>query len=595
MPFPTSPSAGPRLGLPRFIGKRGVRWASLLAMVVMLAGSALSAQAPAPKAAAPKATGIEAKAQALFQQNKFPEAFAAYKQCAGTGSAVCQDWLGYMYMYGIGVAEDDALAFQWNTKAAKQGLAIAETNLAWKYWKGIGVIPDIGDAMDWFEKAAKQGQPYAETILGYIAEKGYISEPNYPDALAFYTKAAQQGYPYAETDLGYMYLIGNGVVPDRAKAKAYFEKAAAAGEVNAQGFLEQMNAALLPSTQLQHATTAVMTVPGYPVPAADPAPLSADEQDHVAQTMTSEEMYGLATLDTAALTKRAASGNPLVEFVLAVRLRDAKDQAQADALMKKALPLFEHGSKLGNPLAEFILGDFYLEGVAYPKDTAKAIDQLREAAHGGNVPAFKMLGYAYRDGLLGVGKDLGQSFYWFHMLASYGPNSASVYHPLPDSFIFPTAEYLAKMAARPPEVKGFSQLYVAPAVPVPGKFGMAQDAPLPVLFKDTAWPQQPVPTGAPGTYGIPALNCVAENRDTGGMPTFANQCSYRIHLIWTPLKPGDDDQPYYSTYLEPGQLIVTETTGGMLKYYACQYNHLIVGPDGKPITSVVEDFRCLKQ
>jgi len=581
------------------MSRRGTRRASLLAgllaVVVMLASSALFAQA-----ADPNATEIEAKAQALFQQNKFPEAFAAYNQCAETGSAVCQDWLGYMYTYGIGVTKDEIQGFEWTRAAAEQGLAIAEFNLGWKYQYGIGTMVDEGQVVDWYEKAAKQGQPYAENSLGYWYQKGFVNEIDYDVALAWYSKAAEQGYPNALANLGFMYLYGHGVLADRAKARALFEKAAAAGEVNALGFLEQMNAVELTSAQLQHATVAIISVPGYTVPAPDAAPLSAEEQDQVAQTMTAEDMYGLASLDTAALTKRASSGNPLVEYILAARYHDGsgapKNKAQADALMNKVLPTFEHAAKLGNPLSEFILGDLCLEGVAYPKDTAKAIAHFREAALHGDVPAFRMLAYLYRDGLLGVKKDPAQSFYWFHMLASYGPNSGSVYRTLPDSFIFPTPdELIAKMAGVQVPVHGFSQMYVAPQVPVAGEFGLPANAPLPVMAKNTAWPQQPLPVAAPGTYGIPANGCVAEGRDSGGAITFNNDCSYRIHIIYAPIKPRGDEQPYYSVYLNPGQMIVTDYFNSHFKTYACDYNHMIIGPDGKPVTSVVDDFRCLKQ
>jgi hypothetical protein len=52
---------------------------------------------------------------------------------------VAQNNLGWMYLNGKGVAQDDAEAAQWYRKAAEQGFADAQNMLGWMYQNGQGV------------------------------------------------------------------------------------------------------------------------------------------------------------------------------------------------------------------------------------------------------------------------------------------------------------------------------------------------------------------------------------------------------------------------------------------------------------------------
>ncbi len=69
------------------------------------------------------------------------------RKAAEQGYAPGQHSLGYMYMNGRGVAQDDREAAQWFRKAAEQGFASAQTLLGIIYATGRGVAQDDREAV----------------------------------------------------------------------------------------------------------------------------------------------------------------------------------------------------------------------------------------------------------------------------------------------------------------------------------------------------------------------------------------------------------------------------------------------------------------
>ncbi len=70
--------------------------------------------------------------------------------------------LGLKYLYGYGIAQNDALAFSWIQKAAMANNADAQAVLGLLYLGGIGVAQDKQTANDWYCKAAHQNTASAQ-------------------------------------------------------------------------------------------------------------------------------------------------------------------------------------------------------------------------------------------------------------------------------------------------------------------------------------------------------------------------------------------------------------------------------------------------
>jgi TPR repeat protein len=80
-----------------------------------------------------------------------------YTKSAKQGNTEAQSNLGFMYITGRGVPQDDQKAGQWYTKAAEQGDALAQLNLGTLYQNGRGVPQDYVKAHMWFNLSAAIG------------------------------------------------------------------------------------------------------------------------------------------------------------------------------------------------------------------------------------------------------------------------------------------------------------------------------------------------------------------------------------------------------------------------------------------------------
>ena len=67
---------------------------------------------------------------AAYKRQDYTTAMLLFRPFADQGDAYAQSSLGFMYKYGMGVAQNDAEAAKWFRKAADQGNAYAQSSLA---------------------------------------------------------------------------------------------------------------------------------------------------------------------------------------------------------------------------------------------------------------------------------------------------------------------------------------------------------------------------------------------------------------------------------------------------------------------------------
>ncbi len=82
-----------------------------------------------------------------------------YRKAAEQAYTNAQFFLGFMYVKGLGVPQDDAEAVKWYRKAAEQGNAEAQFNLGSMYENGEGVPQDYVQAHMWYNLAASRSPP----------------------------------------------------------------------------------------------------------------------------------------------------------------------------------------------------------------------------------------------------------------------------------------------------------------------------------------------------------------------------------------------------------------------------------------------------
>ena len=157
-------------------------------------------------------------------------ALSEFKRLAEAGEAEAQARLGEMYFTGRGVDENQALAVQWFTAAARQGDIGSQVNLGLILTRNS----EFEAAAKWLEMAAAQGDANAMNNLAAFYMRGLGVAPDIPRAFVLLEKAAEQGDPNDQLQLGMMYLQGVAGEPDMAKGLKWLNRSAQQGYADAQ-------------------------------------------------------------------------------------------------------------------------------------------------------------------------------------------------------------------------------------------------------------------------------------------------------------------------------------------------------------------------
>lgn len=166
-----------------------------------------------------------------LKQNNM-KAFEWYEKAASQGHAPDQLTLGLMYAYGKGIERDDVKAFEWFKKASLQGHNQAQLILGFMYTYGKGVKQNSIKALEWYEKAALQKITEIPLSLGYSYVHAMIK--NDVEIFEWRRKTALQGSPRDQSILGFMYLHGKGTEKSDKEAFKWFKKAAKQRDACAQ-------------------------------------------------------------------------------------------------------------------------------------------------------------------------------------------------------------------------------------------------------------------------------------------------------------------------------------------------------------------------
>ena len=197
---------------------------------------------PATASTAPAADFAEGVKQ--FRQKNYNAALAALGRAAAAGHAPAQNYLGYMYRHGFGVAQDYARAMAWYQKAAAQNHAGALNNIGYMHRHGLGVEQNFVEARTWFRRAAERGDAAGQYNLGQMLADGVGATADYREAMKWYRTAADQGHPRAAMGLAHLYEQGLGATADPVEAYFWYGVAARSGVEGAQRFRTVLGAQL---------------------------------------------------------------------------------------------------------------------------------------------------------------------------------------------------------------------------------------------------------------------------------------------------------------------------------------------------------------
>ena len=142
---------------------------------------------------------------AAYRRGDYAAALREWRPLAEQGHAEAQFRLGFLYVRGLDVPQDDTLAAKWYRKAAEQGQVQAQLALAgWHARCGGNIGPlcllrmgspnlDYTEAAKWYRLAAEQGNAEAQLNLGIMSTEGLGVPQDYVMAHKWLNLAAAQG------------------------------------------------------------------------------------------------------------------------------------------------------------------------------------------------------------------------------------------------------------------------------------------------------------------------------------------------------------------------------------------------------------------
>lgn len=222
------------------------------------------------------------QAKKYYAAAEYSAAITELQPLAKAGNADANNLLGEMYLQGVGVSTDVALAKTYFEAGARVGHLAALANL--------GVILDNEYKLELvtLEPLAQAGNAQAQNRLGRMYEFGQGHSINPKAAYTWYKKAADQGHMDGRMNLARAHNFGLGTEQDFVKAEAGYLANAKAGHVDSMFFLgtmhfAQVSQAGLDSDRQAYAWLKVAAENGHATAAAMVTRLAIKLGDNVSQ------------------------------------------------------------------------------------------------------------------------------------------------------------------------------------------------------------------------------------------------------------------------------------------------------------------------
>jgi uncharacterized protein len=169
--------------------------------------------------------------RSLFLAFRYEEARPYYEKAMAMQYPGAFEALAKMYRMGLGVHEDDQLAFRLYQEGALLGVPSAKDALAAMYKEGWGVAPSAELSLYWRELAAGDNFAPSFDALSSIYRKGTFGTQDVTRAFEYAHLGAMLGDSNAMMNLGRLYLAGEGVAQDQASGIRWLTEATERGNV----------------------------------------------------------------------------------------------------------------------------------------------------------------------------------------------------------------------------------------------------------------------------------------------------------------------------------------------------------------------------
>ncbi len=301
---------------------------------------------------------------------------------------------------GEGVGKDEKAAFVLMSKAAEGSEGYGLRGLADFYRDGIGTPKNPQKAFALYKACAERGDKSARYIMAYMLASGEGVERNEKQGYQIMLQSAEDGDKNAQRWLGwYLFRLDQENMSEAAWNQAVYwsGKAAEGGEPDvryAAAYIllspwasrEQEQKALADLTKLANENYA-------------PAMLRLSQVYAEGMKSVPRDRAQARQWAEKAMAADAAGARSRLAGLLFYEFGGEEDLRQAASLWREA------AERERDPVAAFMLGQSYHNGVGVPKDSVQAMAWLRKSIAGGYEPARQLLASILFYGAPGVPAD----------------------------------------------------------------------------------------------------------------------------------------------------------------------------------------------
>ncbi|MCH9755560.1 MAG: sel1 repeat family protein [Gammaproteobacteria bacterium] len=353
----------------------------------------------------------------LIHEHNPTAALKWFKKAADSGDLKAQLYCAAAYHFGVGVKRNEDKARRYDILASKQGNSLAQASLAEHFLesrhasnKRLGMI--------WLKRALEQKEPEAQYLMAEVYVDGKLAPKDLEQAKILYDSALAAGYLPAMKGLAQLAKLSG----DEALEKTWLEKFKEADskilntpEVRASHWLTGGKAFSFASSG--YGLTGIFT------DWTDNAALKQNQYNQPPQ------MAGISrkTLYKPRFEMARPNTIPLTEYYDVLVKSSSKEKESGKKVVfsvypleeKKYSVLLEEKAALGDPTAQFALGQLYQRGVSVKQDKEKAVEYYMQAIAQQDLKAEYTLGMFYLTGEGGE-PDYQQAMGWLNDAAFKG-------------------------------------------------------------------------------------------------------------------------------------------------------------------------------